>query len=50
MLYAWVGDQKRAPLAKGEWAACRDCGGPLTAVMPVENTPHWRQKAGYCDP
>jgi len=41
MLYAWVGDQKRAPVAKGERTTCRDCGGPLTAVMPVEKTPHW---------
>lgn len=37
MLYAWVGDQKRAPAAKGERTTCRDCGGLLTAVMPVEN-------------
>ena len=36
MLYAWVGDQKRAPLAKGERTTCRDCGGLLTAVMPVD--------------
>ncbi|MEG8063780.1 hypothetical protein G3N90_02420 [Xanthomonas hortorum pv. gardneri] len=50
MLYAWVGDQKRAPLAKGERTTCRDCGGLLTAVIPVENTPHWRHKAGDCDP
>lgn len=50
MLYAWVDDQKRAPIAKGERTTCRDCGGLLTAVMPVENTPHWRHKAGDCDP
>lgn len=50
MLYAWVGDQKRAPVAKGERTTCRDCGGLLTAVMPVENTPHWRHKAGDCGP
>ncbi len=49
MLYAWVGDQKRAPIAKGERTTCGDCGGLLTAVMPVENTPHWRHKAGDCD-
>lgn len=49
MLYAWVGDNKRAPVAKGERATCRDCGGLLIAVMPVENTPHWRHKAGDCD-
>ncbi|GEC56666.1 hypothetical protein ABIF38_008854 [Bradyrhizobium japonicum] len=39
MLYAWVGDQKRAPITKGERTTCRDRGGLLTAVMPVENTP-----------
>lgn len=50
MLYAWVGDQKRAPAEKGERTTCRDCGGLLTAVMPVENTRHWRHKAGDCDP
>ncbi|MGG7605038.1 competence protein CoiA [Massilia sp. BKSP1R2A-1] len=50
MLYAWVGDQKRAPTVKGERTTCRDCGSLLTAVMPVENTPHWRHKAGDCDP
>lgn len=33
MLYAWVGDEKRARLAKGERTICRDCGGLLTAVM-----------------
>lgn len=49
MLYAWVGDQKCAPIAKGERTTCRDCGGLLTAVIPVENTPHWRHKAGDCD-
>lgn len=38
MLYAWIGDQERAPVAKGERTTCRDCGGLLTAVMPVENT------------
>jgi hypothetical protein len=49
MLYAWVGDQKREPISKGERTTCRDCGGLLTAVMPVENSPHWRHKAGDCD-
>lgn len=49
MLYAWIGDQKRAPTAMGERTKCRDCGGLLTAVMPTENTPHWRHKAGDCD-
>lgn len=37
MLYAWVDDEKRAPRTKGERTACRDCGGLLSAVMPVEN-------------
>ena len=32
MLYAWVGDQKRAPIAKGERTTCRNCGGLL--IMP----------------
>lgn len=50
MLYAWVDDERRAPRAKGERTACRDCGGLLSAVMPVENAPHWRHKAGECDP
>jgi len=45
MLYAWVGDQKRAPSAKGERTTCRDCGGLLTAVIPVENTPHCKRPA-----
>lgn len=49
MLYAWIGDEKRAPAAKGEQATCRGCGGLLTAVMPVENMPHWRHRAGDCD-
>lgn len=49
MLYAWIDDQKRVPLQKGERTSCRDCGGLLTSVMPVENTPHWRHKAGDCD-
>src|SRR6185437_6482981 len=50
MLYAWVDGSKRAPLAKGERTVCRDCGSLLTAVIPVENVRHWRQKAGDCDP
>jgi hypothetical protein len=50
MLYAWIDGQKRAPVAKGERTTCRDCGDMLTAVMPVENAPHWRHKAGDCDP
>lgn len=50
MLYAWIGDEKRPPKTKGERAVCRDCGGQLIAVMPVENVPHWRHKGGDCDP
>lgn len=50
MLYAWIDGEKRAPLAKGERTTCRDCGGLLSTVMPVENVPHWRHKAGDCDP
>lgn len=49
MLYAWIGNQKRAPAMKGERTTCRDCNGILTAVIPIENTPHWRHKAGDCD-
>lgn len=50
MLYAWIGSEKRPPIEKGERATCQDCGGQLTAVMPVENVSHWRHKAGDCDP
>lgn len=50
MFYAWIDGEKRAPLAKGERTTCRDCGGVLTSVLPVENKPHWRHKAGDCDP
>ena len=50
MLYAWIDGIKRAPLTKGESTVCRDCGGLLTSVMPVENVRHWRHKAGDCDP
>src|SRR3569623_52734 len=49
MLYAWIDGKRRAPLAKGERTICRDCGGLLTAVIPVENAFHWRLKAGDCD-
>ena len=49
MLEAWIDDQKRAPRVKGERTTCRDCGGLLTSVIPVENVPHWRHKAGDCD-
>ncbi|MDX0675679.1 hypothetical protein GOD41_08580 [Sinorhizobium medicae] len=50
MLYAWIGNQKRPPALKGERTECRDCGGALIAVLPVENVPHWRHKSGDCDP
>lgn len=36
MLNVWVGDQKRAPGAKGELTHCRHCDGSLAAVMSVE--------------
>lgn len=49
MIYAWIGGQKRQPLVKGEKTECRDCGGTLTAVLPVQNIYHWRHKAGDCD-
>ncbi|HBO9204839.1 TPA: hypothetical protein PXD14_000392 [Pseudomonas aeruginosa] len=49
MLYAWVNGVKRPPITKGERTTCRDCGGMLTSVMPVENVKHWRHKAGDCD-
>jgi hypothetical protein len=50
MLYAWIDGMKRPPLAKGESTVCRDCGGLLSSVIPVENVRHWRHKAGDCDP
>lgn len=50
MQYAWIDGRKRPPIAKKERTTCRDCGGDLTAVMPVENVPHWRHKSGDCDP
>lgn len=49
MLYAWIDGVKRPPITKGERTTCRDCGGTLTAVIPVENVRHWRHKAGDCD-
>jgi hypothetical protein len=49
MLYAWVDGIKRPPTAKGERTTCRDCGGLMTSVIPVENIKHWRHKAGDCD-
>jgi hypothetical protein len=50
MLYAWIDGIKRPPFAKGESTVCRDCGGQMTSVMPVENVKHWRHKGGDCDP
>lgn len=50
LLYAWIDWVKRPPAFKGEHTTCRDCGGLLTAVIPVENVRHWRHKAGDCDP
>lgn len=49
MLYAWIDGVRRPPLEKGERTTCRDCGGLLTSVIPVENVKHWRHKAGDCD-
>ncbi|WP_264557973.1 hypothetical protein [Flavobacterium sp. N1718] len=49
MLYAWIDGVKRQPIAKGEKTICKDCGGVLTAVIPMENVKHWRHKAGDCD-
>lgn len=50
MQYAWIDGRRRPPLAKKERTTCRDCDGLLTAVMPVENSPHWRHQSGDCDP
>ena len=50
MLYAWIDGVKRPPLTKGERTTCRDCGGLLTSVIPVENVKHWRHEGGDCDP
>ena len=36
MPYIWVGDRKRALIAKGERTTCRDCGGLPAAVMSAE--------------
>jgi hypothetical protein len=50
MLYAWVNGIKRRPEAKGERTLCTDCKGQITAVLPLQNVPHWRHLAGECDP
>lgn len=50
MLYAWIDGVKRPPCQKGERTICRDCGGIVTSVMPVENVNHWRHRVGDCDP
>lgn len=49
MLYAGIDREKRLPLLKAEHTICRDYGGRLIAVIPVENVKHWRHKAGDCD-
>ncbi|ATY90357.1 helix-turn-helix transcriptional regulator [Pectobacterium atrosepticum] len=36
MLYAWIDDQKRAPVANGERTTCRDCGDVLAETMIYE--------------
>jgi hypothetical protein len=50
MIFAYIDGDKRQPLCKGERTACRDCGGLLSAVMPVQNVAHWRHQRGDCDP
>lgn len=50
MIYAFVDGRKRQPERKGECTQCRDCGGVLSAVMPVKNIAHWRHQGGDCDP
>ena len=50
MLYAWIDGEKRPPKGKGERTTCLTCGGIMTSVMPAENVPHWRHRAGDCDP
>lgn len=36
MLYAWIDDQKRAPVANGERTTCRDCGDVLAETTIYE--------------
>lgn len=36
MRYAWIDDQKRAPVANGERTTCRDCGDVLAETMIYE--------------
>lgn len=50
MLLAWVGGEKRGPVAKGERGRCPNCDSEVLAVIPVENVSHWRHRAGDCDP
>lgn len=49
MLEAWIDGAKRRPNHKGERATCRDCGGELHAVIPIQNERHWRHRGGDCD-
>lgn len=50
MLEAWVNGELRPPKEKGERIPCRDCSGGWIAVIPIENTRHWRHLGTDCDP
>jgi hypothetical protein len=50
VLLAWVGEEKRGPVAKGERGRCPNCDSEVLAVVPRENIRHWRHRAGDCDP
>lgn len=50
MFYEWIGNEYRQPRTTGERTICRCCGGELIAVVPHDNHPHWRHRAGDCDP
>jgi len=49
MLYVWVENEKVAPSWKSQRTTCRECGGTLFSVIPVENVHHCRHKCGDCD-
>ena len=56
MLYAWVGDKKRAPVAKGERTTCRECGGAMKVIACIEDPVviqkilnHLKEKGEYQD-
>ncbi len=50
MFYEWIDGEYRQPQRTGERTVCRCCTGELFAVVPHDNRPHWRHKAGDCDP